>query len=193
MKPSFDLYVIDNFLDPGTCEQIIAETRSLPDVAATVYGGDDAGYVNERIRKASRFAPSAGLHELVTRRIEERQGEVAKHFDVVLRSCDEPQFLRYREGDFFVAHQDGNTGLIKSDREERLVSVVIFLSKQSGASGEGDYSGGSLVFSEYRPGRRGQLEFPGEPGMLVAFRSETTHEVMPVTSGERHSIACWYR
>ena len=32
-----------------------------------------------------------------------------------------------------------------------------------------------------------------EPGTLVAFRSETTHEVTPVTHGERFSIASWYR
>jgi len=29
--------------------------------------------------------------------------------------------------------------------------------------------------------------------MLVAFRSETTHEVTPVTHGERYSIASWFR
>ena len=33
----------------------------------------------------------------------------------------------------------------------------------------------------------------GEPGTLVAFRSETTHEVTPVTHGERYSIVSWFR
>jgi len=33
----------------------------------------------------------------------------------------------------------------------------------------------------------------GEAGTLVAFPSETTHEVTPVTSGERFSIASWYK
>jgi predicted 2-oxoglutarate/Fe(II)-dependent dioxygenase YbiX len=31
------------------------------------------------------------------------------------------------------------------------------------------------------------------PGTLVAFPSETTHEVTPITHGERLSIVSWYR
>ena len=31
------------------------------------------------------------------------------------------------------------------------------------------------------------------PGTLVAFRAETTHEVTPVTRGERYAIVSWYR
>jgi predicted 2-oxoglutarate/Fe(II)-dependent dioxygenase YbiX len=30
------------------------------------------------------------------------------------------------------------------------------------------------------------------PGTLVAFRAETTHEVTPVTHGERVTIVSWY-
>jgi predicted 2-oxoglutarate/Fe(II)-dependent dioxygenase YbiX len=38
-----------------------------------------------------------------------------------------------------------------------------------------------------------RVELEAEPGTLVAFRSETTHEVTPVTHGERYTIASWYR
>ena len=31
------------------------------------------------------------------------------------------------------------------------------------------------------------------PRTLVAFRAETTHEVTPVTRGERSAIVSWYR
>ena len=31
-----------------------------------------------------------------------------------------------------------------------------------------------------------------EPGTLVCFRAETTHEVLPVTHGERFTIVSWY-
>jgi predicted 2-oxoglutarate/Fe(II)-dependent dioxygenase YbiX len=34
---------------------------------------------------------------------------------------------------------------------------------------------------------------PALPGSLVAFRSETTHEVIPVTHGERFTVVSWYR
>ena len=47
-------------------------------------------------------------------------------FGLTLSECEEPQFLRYRTGDFFVAHQDGNTPLFRSDKV-RLISAIIFL------------------------------------------------------------------
>ena len=120
--------------------------------------------------------------------------EVGAHFGISLKGCEDPQFLRYRPGDFFVAHQDGNTGLLRSEREQsRKVSIVIFLNQQSEIPEADSYEGGSLVFSEWRPDRhRGQYALPGEAGMLVAFPSETTHEVVPITRGERYSIASWY-
>jgi SM-20-related protein len=110
---------------------------------------------------------------------------------VSLSECEEPQFLRYREGDFFVAHQDGNTGLLRLDTEQRRVSVSIFLSRESELPGPNNYSGGSLVFRA--PADREQFRIVAEPGTLVAFRSETTHEVTPVTRGERLSIVSWFR
>jgi len=123
------------------------------------------------------------------RRLWECKEAVEKHFAVTLNECEEPQFLRYREGDFFVAHQDGNTGLLRLDTERRLISTVIFLSRESQTPEPDSYCGGSLVFSDLR----NSFHMRAEPGTLVAFRSETTHEVTPVTHGERYSIASWYR
>jgi predicted 2-oxoglutarate/Fe(II)-dependent dioxygenase YbiX len=84
--------------------------------------------------------------------------------------------------------------MMLSEREQfRKVSVVIFLNTQSDVAAPGSYSGGSLVFTEWRPGRdQGQFALVAEPGTLVAFPAETTHEVTPVTSGERYSIVSWY-
>jgi SM-20-related protein len=75
------------------------------------------------------------------------------------------------------------------------VSAVIFLSQESAAPAPGIYYGGSLVFSGplVDPSYRETRLVAGETGTLVAFRSATTHEVTPVTNGERHSIVCWYR
>lgn len=165
--------------------------RSAPASAALTYGKGE-GAVDERVRRASRVAPSTATVINVTRRLEEHRQSLESHFDVELSGCEEPQFLYYRVGDFFVAHQDGNTGLInlESDRTRR-VSVTIFLNNQSEKRQPETYSGGSLVFSDWRTGNR--EEVPGEAGTLVAFRSETTHEVTPVTHGERYAIVSWYR
>jgi SM-20-related protein len=190
----FGLFVLKGFFDERTCEAFVAEMRSAGGAPATVYGRSSTGSVDERVRKGTRHTPSPETVETVKRRLLECKREVEEHFSVSLGGCEEPQFLSYRVGDFFVAHQDGNTGMLRLEQEERRVSVVIFLSRQSDAPEEGDYCGGSLVFHDWRPGRRGgEFRLAGETGTLVAFRSETTHEVTPVTHGERHSIAGWYR
>lgn len=186
----FDLLIINEFLDAGTCRAIVDEMRRSPVTSASTYGKGDAT-VDERVRRTSRVSPSAEKARYVMGRLEGRRHSLERHFAVELGDCEEPQFLRYREGDFFVAHQDGNTGLInlESDRTRR-VSVSIFLNQQSATEEEGDYCGGSLVFTDWRVGAR--REVLGEAGTLVAFRSETTHEVTPVTRGERYAIVSWY-
>ena len=190
----FDLYVVRSFFDAAACAELVAEMRRAPVSPATVYGLGESGTVDERVRKVARLMPSRETVEGVRRRLLECRGEVGEHFGIDLGGCEEPQFLRYRVGDFFVAHQDGNTGMLLSEREQsRKVSGVIFLNGQSETPATDAYCGGSLVFSEWRPGRNtGELRLSGEAGTLVAFRSETTHEVLPVTHGERYSIASWY-
>lgn len=165
--------------------------RGSPISAALTYGKGEAA-VDDRVRRASRITPSTETIQYVTRRLEEHRQNLEKHFGVALSECEEPQFLYYRVGDFFVAHQDGNTGLInlESDRRRR-VSVTVFLNHQSTEPRTDSYCGGSLVFSDWRNNAR--QEVPGEAGMLVAFRSETTHEVTPVTCGARYAIVSWYR
>lgn len=190
----FDPFLVKGFFDSKTCEEIIAEMRSAESGPAAIHGGSKS--VDERVRKAARVLPSLETLGLVRRRLLECKPRIEEHFQISLSDCEEPQFLRYQVGDFFVAHQDGNTPLLKFDRDRvRIVSAVIFLSQQSAAAGPGNYSGGSLVFSGplVDPSYRETREVVGETGTLIAFRSETTHEVTPVTHGERHSIACWYR
>ena len=187
MKP--DLFVVPQFFEPGLCEAILAELKTSEGSPATVYGRTTSGSVDERTRKTFRLQPAGSLVELVTTRLLACKAAVEQHFSVALGECEEPQFLLYREGDFFVAHQDGNTGMLKLDTEQRLISTVIFLSREAKQPSEDAYCGGSLVFSNLD----GKYHFPAAPGTLVAFRSETTHEVTPVTHGERYSIASWYR
>ena len=187
------LYVVKDFLDAEECARLVEEVSAARGGPATVYRPGAASPVDESLRRTTRHMLSPETTERVRRRLLGRKEEVAAHFGLPLHDCEDPQFLRYREGDFFVAHQDGNTGMLRAERESRLISVVIFLSRQADGAGGGDYGGGSLVFSDWRPGsNRGVFRVAGEPGALVAFRAETTHEVTPVTHGERLSIACWY-
>jgi predicted 2-oxoglutarate/Fe(II)-dependent dioxygenase YbiX len=186
-----DLFAERGFLDPARLAEVFAAVRASGGQAATVYGRGDSGAVEERVRRATRVSPPGETEELVRRLLLGRMRAVGEHFRLTLGELEEPQFLRYGPGDYFVAHQDGNTGMLRSEREERKVSVVIFLNSQSETPAPDTYRGGSLVF--HPRGASERLRLAGEAGTLVAFRAETTHEVEPVTHGERFTIACWYR
>lgn len=186
-----NLFIAKQFLDAGTCREIVAEMSAAQSDAATVYGRASSGSVDQNVRKTLRIRPAAATVESIVSRLLGVKELVEKHFGVALSECEDPQFLHYREGDFFVAHQDGNTGMTRLDTERRLVSTVIFLSNESDSPQAGAHCGGSLVFSDYRTDSK--FHMIGEPGMLVAFRAETTHEITPVTHGERYSIVSWYR
>jgi SM-20-related protein len=185
-----DVFTIKQFFEPLLCDAIVGEMKAAEGSAATVYSRNTSGSIDTNVRNTLRVVPSSETIELVTGRLLSCKGAVENHFGVSLNECENPQFLRYREGDFFVAHQDGNTGLLRLETELRLISTVIFLSRESETPRPDVHCGGSLVFSNVRAS---SFHMVAEPGTLVAFRSETTHEVTPVTHGERFSIASWYR
>jgi predicted 2-oxoglutarate/Fe(II)-dependent dioxygenase YbiX len=191
----YDLLLTPNFLDCATCKQLLQEAQASGSSPATIYGYGDVGSIDERVRKASRLKIPPTITEFINQRLTEHKKTIEQHFSISLNYAEEPQFLSYNVGDFFVAHQDGNTGLVrlKSDAERR-VSVVIFLNSQNADPDPGSYTGGSLKFSDYRmESQYREFELPADPGTLVAFRSELTHEVTPVTHGKRYSIVSWYR
>ena len=188
---SFDLLIERDFLGAAACEGLVAEMRAARATPATVYGRADSGAVDERVRRTTRVFPSDTTDALVRRLLLERTGAAGEHFGLRLGEVEEPQFLLYGVGGHFVAHQDGNTGLLRSERESRLVSAVVFLNAQSESPNDGGYGGGSLVFHPRGSGE--PLSLKGEAGTLVLFRAETTHEVTPVTCGERFTVASWYR
>jgi SM-20-related protein len=187
----FNPFLVKDFFDARTCEEIIAEMRSAESAPATIHGASSS--VDERVRKAARVMPSQATVELVRRRLFECKGQVEEHFRISLSDCEEPQFLRYQVGDFFVAHQDGNTPLIHDDSRFRKISAIIFLSASSPEPLPGTFGGGVLTFHDPEFGSPRRLPLTPPPGTFVAFRAETTHEVTPVTHGERFTIVSWYR
>ena len=187
----FDLHINRDFFDADTCRELIGELRHSQASSALTYGKAEAGLVDERVRKVTRIRPSRQTIEKVTSRLGNYRASIENHFGIKLSDCEEPQFLCYRVGDFFVAHQDGNTGLTRLESESRRVSITIFLNSQADGSEDGSYGGGALKFSDLKSPE--VFELTGESGMLVAFRSEITHEVLPVTHGERFAIVSWYR
>ena len=193
LAAGLELFLDGAFFDARECEALLAELRASEGGSATVYDRDAPGSVDERVRRTARLTPSHETVEFVRRRLNERIPALEEHFGVTLTECEEPQFLRYDVGGFFVAHQDGGTGLIRSERELRKVSVVVFLNRQASNNEPGSYCGGPLVLhARLVSSEDERLPLACEPGTLAAFRSATTHEVLPVTGGERYTIACWF-
>lgn len=186
-----DLHLIKNFFDEATCRALIAEMSGSASTAAVIYGRGESEAVDQGVRKVARLQLSRRTVEYVRQRLMQSCETLGKHFGMTLQSCEEPQFLRYGVGDFFVAHQDGNTGMVRlASDASRRVSVSIFLNGETETPQTNSYCGGSLVLSDWRAGSSFRLV--GEAGMLAAFRSETTHEVTPITNGERYSIVSWF-
>jgi SM-20-related protein len=189
-RSPFNLHVIRNFFEPETSRRLLEEMQSAPMSAAITYGKGDAA-VDERVRRVKQVSVSEETIAYVSRRLEDQRASMANHFGISLDSFEPPQFLCYRVGDFFVAHQDGNTGLVNLDTDRtRRISVSVFLNNQSATLEPDTYSGGALIFSDWHSGKH--YEVCGEAGMLVAFRSELTHEVTQVTQGKRFAVVSWF-
>ena len=191
-KDMIDLLEIRDFLDEAACEALRAELREAAGDAATVRSQDGKGLVYAQARKTTRLTVPPATGERVTRLLMERKDALERHFGLALGDCEEPQFLRYETGDFFVPHQDGNTPLIYDKSRFRKISVVLFLSRQSENPTPETYGGGSLVLHGHYSGPELRVPVAAAPGTLAAFWAETTHEVTPVTHGERFTIVSWF-
>jgi SM-20-related protein len=188
-----DVLQIPDVLDAAACAALRAELRQLTGSAAPVLGDHGDGPVMPLVRQVTRVAAPPAMAERMTRLLMAHKDALERHFAVVLATCEAPQFLRYQKGDFFVPHQDGNTPLIHDDSRFRRISAVIFLSPQFDAPSPESYGGGVLVLHGPYLGPQLRVPVPAAPGTLVCFRAETTHEVTPVTHGERFTIVSWYR
>jgi predicted 2-oxoglutarate/Fe(II)-dependent dioxygenase YbiX len=198
MKPDFfrpmGLFLIENFLDASICRAFRNEARSAPGKQATV-GEGAALVVDDKTRSTRSARVSDASVLLVEERVLAIKKDLEIHFNVKLSGCQRPQFLSYKQGDFYRRHRD-----LASDKnapvsmKERKVSVIIFLNGEAEESVEDSYSGGSLTFfGLLNDPRLKNHGFPltGQEGLLVAFGADVIHEVQPVQRGERYSIVTW--
>jgi predicted 2-oxoglutarate/Fe(II)-dependent dioxygenase YbiX len=179
--------LLEAFLDPAALDAVLADARAAAGAAATVQGHRTE--VATRVRHATQLAVSDATRRLVERRLSNVTPSLMEGFGVSLSAHEPLQFLRYEPGGLFVAHQDGNTPLVRDQTLDRRISIVIFLNAQSPFPG--GYTGGNLVFHAPYPHGDQRQAVAGAPGALLAFRSETTHEVTMVTGGERYTIVTW--
>jgi SM-20-related protein len=178
----FHLFLLPHFLDADRCARLRAELAVAPTTQAPVYIEGSEGTIHETIRKTTSLHPGSETLRQVHEQLLSQKSALESHFGTTLMDCEQPQFLRYETGDFFVRHQDGNTDQLDFDHlRVRRISIVVFLNDS--------FSGGALAF--YDPATTFALM--GETGLLAAFKADTFHEVLPVTSGERFTIISWFR
>ncbi len=182
-----DMLTIPDFLGKGACDTIVEAIRRAPAEAAAIYGTSAEAAYNPHIRKVRKADVPERIVLPVKVLVRKHLKAIGAHFGYELKKIEPLQFLHYVAGDFFVAHQDGNTPLIPDDTLGRRVSVSIFL------NGKNEYEGGRLLLHGAHPNWEHRDDVSGGTGTLVAFRSETTHEVTPITSGERFAIVTWLR
>jgi SM-20-related protein len=192
----FGLYVTRDFFDAGLCDRLRSEASAAAGVQATVRRSGAEYAVDESRRRTKIADVSSASIALVTERLRAIQPQLERHFEVQTRGCRQPQFLVYRDGDFFKPHADVSH---EHDAPEmatgRRISVVVFLNDETAEPGPEGYCGGSLDFYGLLENpllRARGLPLNGARGTLVAFRPEIVHGVSPVTHGERHTVVSWF-
>ena len=191
----FGLFAERQFLSSEACASVRHEMRATAGAPATVAEGEsDAVDETHRRTKQAQVLPATAAHigeELVA-----AIPRLAGHFDRRLVGVQRPQFLVYREGDFFRAHEDDSKRPDAPDFvRQRSVSAVLFLNGTDPGEADG-YSGGSLTFyglmGESAGGDNVGLPLAGETGLLIAFPADLVHSVSPVTAGERYTVVSWF-
>ena len=91
------------------------------------------------------------------------------------------QLSRYTLGQFYDKHVDFN-GNPDTKSHTRKLSMSVQLSD------ENSYDGGDLII--YYGGVK--YIAPKVKGTVIVFDSRLTHEVTPITKGERYSLVKWF-
>lgn len=190
------IFVSRGFLDASQCAMLRREIRSAGGAPAPIRRGAEA-VVDEEVRRVRRSEVSQAARSLVVDRFRGLIPVLGRHFRVQLRRVEQPSFLRYGPGDFYVPHRDSvSDPEAPAEMQARQVSVVVFLNAHGEEESDGEsYGGGALTFAGLLDAPRlGTIAIPLEPeaGLLVAFRSDVLHSVEPVTWGERYSVVGWF-
>jgi PKHD-type hydroxylase len=192
---SSDLLMVPDCVEPALCEQLCAVAGDQDHPKATVIRPTGEA-LDEQHRRTQRVQLDAQLAAEVWERVADLRKPIARHFQVRLAAMQEPQLLRYRQGDFFRAHQDSASSSDFDDGiTRRRVSVVVFLNDQAAVPAAGSFCGGELRFfmlDRNADARTARTVVPARRGLAVAFSSDRFHEVAPVTAGVRYSVVGWF-
>lgn len=185
-------YLEDNeFLHLSLCNKLAAEARRYAtDSATTSLNGRNV--VDRNVRRANWAAISSSLLRDLTPIFNSALMKFSQYFGIQLTRFQEPHLIRYLQGDFHGPHVDSFAD--SHDPYQAKITCLVFLNTQGGQMCD-SFEGGYLVVHELSPHvhatTRRRIVNPGK-GKMVAFRSSLCHQVLPVTKGERFTLATWY-
>jgi SM-20-related protein len=190
---SMGIYLKRGFLDYSLCEEIRGLMESHPSERAYVKSVEKGDFIDEKLRNVQIVQVPTDMARMIRDRLGEQIGRLEAYFGTPLPVQEKPQFLLYGPGGCYKAHRDVPTdaGELNQPIAKRRVSIVIFLNDRNGPVG---YEGGDLLFFDLSPDPQWKdyaVPVDPETGLLVAFRSNTLHEVRPVIEGRRYTIATW--
>jgi predicted 2-oxoglutarate/Fe(II)-dependent dioxygenase YbiX len=171
-------------LDPAACRRLCDEMAVAPLEAAVVLPDTEmvAGG-----RQASYADVSDATLDAVEQRLDAVRGALEAFFECGLGPREGAGFLRYPAGGFYGPHLDRARDASWPGAALRRVSAVLFLN--SAGPEAGAFTGGSLLIY---PNGTEPVEIVPAAGLLVAFPSDTLHEVMPVEGGVRCAVVDWF-
>jgi predicted 2-oxoglutarate/Fe(II)-dependent dioxygenase YbiX len=187
------LYIAPGAVEAGLRERLLAAARTSRRRPATVAGDATTPHlVDAAQRRTKQLEMEPWAVEAANGVVETQRAAMIEHFAPTgiaghLDDREPAQFLAYAPGDFFVTHADRDL----AGANRRRISIVMFLNGETDAPEQGSYCGGALNIYAEMAGKPFHFPLMGDPGLLVAFRSETIHEVAPVTAGERYTIVSW--
>ena len=128
----FGLYAQRDFLSPEACASLRDEMRAATGAAATVAEGKTGDAIDETHRRTKQATVSPATSARLAADLLEVGPKVAEHFEREVAGAQPPQFLVYREGEFFRAHHDDSNDPDAPDYvRQRAVSAVVFLNGET--------------------------------------------------------------
>lgn len=176
------LYLERDVLGLAACARIrAAMTRGVADEAEVL---GSSVHTDVETRRAASIEVDDDTLGAVEVALDARRDVLSGFFGTSLGRREGSGFLRYGTGGFYAAHRDRGDTPAWPAAAARAVSLVLFLN-DAGDPTNG-FEGGALHLIELA------TVITPAAGLLVAFRSETLHEVRPVVRGERDAVVDWF-
>lgn len=180
------VYIDTEFLPIDLCDEICQAMDVAAKRPAPIYDEQkDATALKPELRSSYYADVPIPLGQQIAAMVRGVQPAIERHFCEKYHptNYEPPKFLVYEEGNFFDLHKD--------DQLKRKINISIYLNAEAKDPIGHEYTGGNLILygliKEQAFATKG-IALNGLKGMLVAYRSETPHEVTKILNGKRYAV-----